>query len=421
MSEGKLKFWEDPAFFYKIVNATPFDEILANDGIEESSSDIEDDALNCSESSSASASGPESQGEREEPEHSKQAKPAPQEPGQAEPEHSEQEEPRQPEQAEPRQPGQAELEYSEQEESRQPEQAEPEPRSKPKPQFVPQPVDEGHLKFFPYHSVGKILWTEKNEEVYSGSAFYVGSNKIMTAAHLYNRKRYKKEDCVFIPAMKDRYDHFGKLFGIFEINEVKRLLKYERKEKLYDICVCEVKQGRKMSEDFYKQYPSNEEGLQKLTGSPAVDLETMVEWRGDLDQAGLTRIPLRADISYDDFDTEWTVVGYGRKKNRSEVGGERDGWDGTMSELSGRIITNHMYRGEISMVNVSCLKGMSGGPWLLGCGPHLKDRTTAANGCQSGASKSKSSNLAYFSTSVYFSSDLLESLGIMNAAKNLKD
>ena len=85
----------------------------------------------------------------------------------------------------------------------------------------PQPVDERLLRFYPYHSVGKIYWPPKkytfSSDVLYASAFYIHGNRVMTAAHNFDDSDFKPEDGFFIPAMKNKYDIYGKNYGRYPI------------------------------------------------------------------------------------------------------------------------------------------------------------------------------------------------------------
>ncbi len=98
-------------------------------------------------------------------------------------------------------------------------------------------VEHDSLQLYPYKCVGRLFWfrpPESNADMYSTTAFYIGNNKIITVAHAFDlpltesKKRNNKppfpakslKEAIFVPAMKDRGDIYGKFYGYYHIKEL---------------------------------------------------------------------------------------------------------------------------------------------------------------------------------------------------------
>ena len=91
--------------------------------------------------------------------------------------------------------------------------------------------------------------------MYYATAFYIGNDKIMTTAHTFDQDEddpTPPHSAVFVPAMKDKYDVYGTLYGYYAIVDEPRIhRKYEIRpdptlvDSFYDICTVELCNGRK--------------------------------------------------------------------------------------------------------------------------------------------------------------------------------
>ena len=93
-------------------------------------------------------------------------------------------------------------------------------------QLVADPNHNEELKNYPQHSVGKLFWldTNKIDNIHWSTAFYVGNSKVVTVAHIIHRKwlkwlktKWNVNAAVFIPAMIDKFDIYGKYYGHYAV------------------------------------------------------------------------------------------------------------------------------------------------------------------------------------------------------------
>ncbi len=109
-------------------------------------------------------------------------------------------------------------------------------------------VDDDKLTTYPYQSVGRLFWCKPNGPVTWVTAFYIGNNMIMTAAHAFDDAQHKNKYGVFVPAMINKEDFFGTNYGCFLVDPklLKRHLSYvaykagEPTTPQYDICTVEL-------------------------------------------------------------------------------------------------------------------------------------------------------------------------------------
>ena len=244
---------------------------------------------------------------------------------------------------------------------------EPEPNTQPPNasapgEPVPEPIPAWQRGNYPYHSVGELFWFqpkrkfyEDAQRIYSATAFYIGNSKIISAAHNFDDTIDRAG--IFLPAMQDRGDFRGKLFGryVIEVDPQSR-----HTCLAYDICTYHVRIGR--------------QGLSQLFKRRSVNIDEVY--------ADLKKIEL--DPEEPDVDTNWTVLGY---PNES----------GVLSKVTGHHLPNKSRKGFIVM-DKKCPKGMSGGPWIKGW-------PAFANGCQS-------SNLIHGACSPRFNPQLFRDLRV---------
>lgn len=184
-------------------------------------------------------------------------------------------------------------------------------------------VRDADLTQYPYQSVGKLIILvdveTKDGTVPSWkwvTAFYIGNKQLITAAHAFvlpSSSRYIG-NATFIPAMIDKRDVYGDMYGNFKItgHRPHRLYEEDRKPQ-HDICIVEVGEGSR-----YKT----------------------------IDQANLKPINVDKEPHYD-ASSAWKVLGYGTL--------------GKMYEI--RATYSTIDHDQVHM-DLEVLPGMSGGPWL---------------------------------------------------------
>ena len=125
-------------------------------------------------------------------------------------------------------------------------------------------VPDHYLTSTPYNSIGKIFWVS-SESTYSATAFYIGNNTVVSAAHnVWNpteevQRIVSKKPPTFVPAMIDSGDTVGRNYGYFILDDVVYIHEKYRGEnieafarsKCYDICIAKIIAGRGV------QFPSD--------------------------------------------------------------------------------------------------------------------------------------------------------------------
>ncbi len=135
--------------------------------------------------------------------------------------------------------------------------------------------DQGQLHSFPFRCVGKLFWFNPlgthpsdprdmtiRDAIYWATAFYVGNNKILTAAHAFDLKKrkcirypqYPEREAIFVPAMSTKYDYLGKNFGSYLVSNLKKIVGYMMdtpniNNRQYDICSVDIHSGKKQGRD----------------------------------------------------------------------------------------------------------------------------------------------------------------------------
>ena len=215
----------------------------------------------------------------------------------------------------------------------------------------------------------------------------------MTVAHVfydYSRdvytRRYPKA-AVFVPAMKDKDDYFGMMYGHYPIIEVKEHPQFEFNVfHRHDIATASIGRGWFTNSHLQRELA--------LVGFPNVDRTLFNDT--DITSFGLKKIDLRLDELLND-NIAWMAVGYGR---REDGGNASDGSDGgRMTKVVGTIVNGDQVK---VVMNAELRRGMSGGPWLLHTEPKC------ANGCQSGTNfEGHTSVSPYFSSRLFYHSGFL--------------
>ena len=251
-------------------------------------------------------------------------------------------------------------------------------------------VSENELRDHPYQSVGKLYWIISTDLFYS-SAFYIGKGKIMTVAHAFyddtNNNPLNPRAAIFVPAMKDKSDYFGMLYGHYPITELTKHPQFNIHDGCfsYDIAIATIGTG---------WFSSNKlvHGLARVFLDTSLPCKHLFK-RKVITSFGLKKIDLKLNIPRRDLT--WMAVGYGWKKD----GKADDGSDGgKMTKVVGTIVRGQSSHHQVVM-DIQLRKGMSGGPWLL------HSQCEYANGCQSGA--------LFLSVSPYFSSKLFSDLNFL--------
>ena len=242
-------------------------------------------------------------------------------------------------------------------------------------QVFPRPeavwIENPILRDHPYQCVGKLLW---GDEYIGGlkewaTAFYIGNNKIMTAAHAFDNARPNFVG-LFVPAMTGDKDIGGENYGCYVIHpndcQYHPLYRQGQTRNLeYDICTAEVGVGT-------RQLKVNGDINGKLTEDIMID------------ESGLTPI----EICYETPDfTTCTILGMQKDFNKQ-------------MELNGCYYVDSESNDNKIVIDYEVTKGMSGGPWLVECDGMIK-----AIGCTAGTS-----NL--HTLSPRFTRDLLVTLGL---------
>ncbi|ORU94986.1 MAG: hypothetical protein A6F71_10180 [Cycloclasticus sp. symbiont of Poecilosclerida sp. M] len=234
------------------------------------------------------------------------------------------------------------------------------------------------LNQHPYQSVGRLFWCHPKTkgEIVWATAFYIGSNRIMTAAHAFDAAQGYAG--VFVPAMMNREDTEGIHYGSYLIRPSSRkqhplYVPFEYKKPEYDICTVEAGMGKRLIHPR-----SGEVNINYGEGKRTEDIM--------IDESGLTPIEICCDSS-PNF-TSCTILGY-------------LGSVGQQMEAHGCYYADSKSDDNRMAINFDVEKGMSGGPWLVEC----SDGTIKAIGCTAGTKNQ-------CTLSPRFTGDLFEKIGL---------
>ena len=195
-------------------------------------------------------------------------------------------------------------------------------------------VSDFFLTQSPYCSVGVIVGKKKNEEVgcCRSTAFYIGNNTIVTTAHFFDQVH--PTAVTFIPAMRDKNDVYGELYGFYPITEHRLHPQYVpgQRSAIYDICSAKIGEGKKKVKGT-ENYPIFE----------SVNIDSL-----------LSPLPIN-QYQYQSRSTKWIVLGYGRPQNP----------DKRMLKMTAKEIhRDEVQRNREVHLSSYILGEMSGGPWI---------------------------------------------------------
>ena len=232
--------------------------------------------------------------------------------------------------------------------------------------------EEEELNELPQTSVGKIFWLKIDPHqipqiqpmIYWSTAFCIGKDMIMTASYLWNEYF---DAAIFIPAMINKYDVYGKNYGYYGV-EVRG------KELLVsghiDCTLHKIIYGKRMSKNFYKTYPCTDNGSIKLRKLSKDNLEKHSD-RSKKHEAlkGIQISCFSEDI------TRWAVYGYGAFNKDGKMmkteGKQRD-----ISKLVSRY-REYVDLSQMSLIAIEARVHLGiGGPWIPLSNPLV------SNGCQ---------------------------------------
>ena len=232
-------------------------------------------------------------------------------------------------------------------------------------------VDDKDLTEYPYQSVGRLFWWKKShmDDLVWVTAFYIGNNKIMTAAHALDDEDLQSKFGIFVPAMVNEEDYKGENYGSFIVDPSTCVQHpdykpykscYDNNEPItpqYDICTMEVGEG------CFQSWNNPIESIDQVEALKPIRLE-----------GNNVRSP----------DTTWVALGY------PYLGGK-------MMKVTGSCVTEKSDDLQVA-IDIEFLQGMSGGPWFSG---NSLGADSIANGCSAAA-------CSYNSISPYFSDKLFD-------------
>ena len=198
------------------------------------------------------------------------------------------------------------------------------------PPSIRDTVPDEYLKLPPYNSIGKIFWTSDDPEanVYWATAFYIGDNTVVSAAHNFSNPDEDAEKIIserpptFVPAMIDKDDVMGRNYGYFFLDDVVYLHSRYQRENFsseYDISIAKIIAGN----GFFPNH---------------LHFGNRFPCPGDFD------LPLELPVR-----NIWRVIGY-------------DSDSGKMTEFLG-----YQKESQPQMhlaISPAAYMGMSGGPWI---------------------------------------------------------
>ena len=188
-------------------------------------------------------------------------------------------------------------------------------------------VSDYNLSRSPFCNVGMIIGINKdNKRPYGSTAFYIGNKKVITVANFFDKVMPNK--FVFIPAMRDGRDFFGKLFGFYKIIEYKVHPRYVPGHISNDICCAKIGEGKK-----------NVAGTEESPVFEHIDIDNILN-------------PLPIQKYEPGMSREWIVLGYGGMADISSI---------RMLKMTAR----EDHSDEVQRnVSTNSLRVMSGGPWI---------------------------------------------------------
>ena len=286
-------------------------------------------------------------------------------------------------------------------------------------------VDKKELKRYPrLCSVGKLFWLHVNtmKQIRWSTAFYVGNSQLVTVRHVFydeelgeheNDVFWNPNGAVFVPAMIDKYDVYGKQYGCYAVGVHKVHPKWSPQAWRYDICTLTLLHGKKIDPQHYPERdPSSCEDLKALRR--LIEQDEIIVEDAYINRIEPIQIFSERRVGFDDTTTRWTVYGYGLRLDY--LGSLID--DGKMTKVQGTAVSRRQLmervtrntRMELIGMNVAAPCGMSGGPWIL-----FENDNYGANGCQTASSTHSffEQFMEYMSVSPYFSDDLLHTIGYL--------
>ncbi len=240
-------------------------------------------------------------------------------------------------------------------------------------------VDDAELTMFPACCVGKLFWLDQDLNIVRYcSAFHIGGKKIMTVAHVFYDSHRTFKGGIFVPAMINKYDIYGKNFGYYVTGWGNECAGYhhdildDKGRTLWtpwlDVAIAplvEVKQLRDRA-----NYLPSEEGLESLkelkrnnekeyNDQFQVVINPML-YSNPMNRIPRTRYPLGHRV---------TVYGYTDSKMKKITATlclrnqlfELLGPGSQLLELWVPFLHCLM------CINATVLEGMSGGPWIVKC------------------------------------------------------
>jgi len=231
-----------------------------------------------------------------------------------------------------------------------------------------------NLDKIPYNSVGKLFWLGKNNNIrYNVTAFYAGNRTIVTVAHAFDSPRNSfmrmllskfnlhshndPREAIFVPAMEDRHDIYGRRYGFYKIGDVLPLPEHnprgrgENFSSCQDVCRAIISEGwRKNGNDEFE--------------SVNVDV-----------------LPILRISSYEEKNkNQWSIIGYGELEENKDL--QMLEYIGLQTSENIETVSNDDHV-EVEITDSSAtLIGMSGGPWI-------REGEDEATGVQSGEWKVK--------------------------------
>ena len=229
-------------------------------------------------------------------------------------------------------------------------------------------VTESDLTTFPFQSVGKIFWFQPGYKyaMYYATAFYIDDEKIMTAAHTFDRDDTPPHEAVFIPAMINKYDISGSLYGHYAViaEELRIHTNYKKftadmarpddsippDESVipyYDICTIKIGRGRKRENNIERSI------------SIVSQCDDSMEEQEDACLRPIKIYPFKKNKNKKHME-RCIVLGYGMEQNELFPNKNNDvkmmKYQGTLCETK--------CPGLIAMDEV-IWEGASGGPWFI--------------------------------------------------------
>lgn len=263
------------------------------------------------------------------------------------------------------------------------------------------PVSPQNLTEYPYRSVGKLFWFKPNERgIFEyATAFYSDDNTVMSVAHIFDNN-LPPQEAIFIPAMINKYDIYGKNYGYYRIDTTSATfvrkhpdyIKQSKGKKLttpeFDLCIFKIASGKvltskyrskAMTKAFHKKFKDKDLSFENT----AIDQE----WK-----------PIKPALFLRGMKETWTLLGYA---NVDEIWTANGGEMWTVHGFCTHVISDEVEISDTAelitingrlVIQPAVRRGMSGGPWFLGTDIKSNPKA-AAGGCQSGIDEGR--NLSY--------------------------